>query len=143
MRQTHLQRVKGLQQQTALRRASALRKRRRRKRRTSGPSLTAAQRQVRFDALTRMGCIVCRNETFGIIPPEIHHLRGHPWSGASQKASDAHTIPLCPLHHREGDGTHGFIGYHQSPAEFEARYGSQGQLLEQVNGLLGRMREAA
>jgi len=83
--------------------------------------------------------VVCRNESHGHVHAEIHHLRGHPWSGAGQRASDAHTIPLCPEHHRTGDGTDGRVGYHWSPAEFEARYGTQAELLEQVNRMIDRM----
>jgi|GEM_PF-4724345 len=45
----------------------------------------------------------------------------------------------CRLHHREGDGSHNLIGYHHSPAEVEARYGAQAELLEQVNRMIDRM----
>jgi len=38
---------------------------------------------------------------------------------------------LCAAHHRHGHGQE--IGYHQSPAEFEDKYGSQGDLLRQVD----------
>ena len=85
----------------------------------------------RLARLAAMGCIVCRNEGLGASPAEVHHLCGHPWSGMGKRASDDATIPLCPIHHRTGGGGH--VGYHQSPAVFEWRYGDQATLLEQVD----------
>lgn len=113
---------------------SPLKSRRSRKRRTSARGLTPGQRRRRFDALAAMGCIVCGAH------PEIHHLRGHPWSGAGQRAGDEHTIPLCRGHHRGDSLLPGVVGYHESPAEFERQYGTQADLLEQVEQ---RLREAA
>ena len=92
--------------------------------------MTPKQRQRRFAALTDMGCIVCLNQGRGWVPPEIHHLKGSPWSGMGKKEDDANTIPLYPGHHRYGGD--GEIGFHQSPAEFRERYGSQGDLYAQV-----------
>lgn len=86
----------------------------------------------RMDALVEYGCIVCRNQHRGWCAPEIHHLKGHRWSGMGKRASNQNTIPLCPIHHRHGG--EGEVGYHQSPGEFEDRYGSQAELLEQING---------
>jgi hypothetical protein len=85
--------------------------------------------------LADLGCIVCREQGRLRQPSEIHHLRGHPWSGMGQRASHYAAIPLCPIHHRHGG--HGEVGYHQSPKEFEARYGSQGHLLSIVEDLMG------
>lgn len=88
----------------------------------------------RFKSLQRLGCIVCRERGFGWTPPEIHHLKGYQWSSMGKRANDEHTIPLCYHHHRLGGG--GEVGYHQSPDEFEARYGTQGYLLELVDELI-------
>lgn len=85
----------------------------------------------RFELLAEMGCIVCLNHGLGASPAEIHHLKGTGWSSMGKKSSDRHTIPLCPIHHRTGGGGH--VGYHQSPAEFERRYGTQMDLLERVD----------
>lgn len=82
-------------------------------------------------------CIVCRNENLGDTPAGIHHIRagqGH------KRASDYDTLPLCPCHHQDGDGTAtyaGEIAYHHSPEEFERRYGTELELLEQVYRELG------
>lgn len=95
--------------------------------------MTSKQRQQRFAALEAMGCIVCRNEYGTYTPAEIHHLRGHQWSGMGRRANDEHTIPLCPEHHRTG----GYgVAYHAGAQEWERLYGTQGELLEQVNELL-------
>jgi hypothetical protein len=76
----------------------------------------------RFDALSRIGCIICGG------PAEIHHLTG---GGVGQKETHDRTIPLCPEHHRTG-GT-AKIGFHHSPEAFESEYGSQELLLERTN----------
>ena len=88
----------------------------------------------RLNKLSELGCVVCSNEGRGFVDTEIHHLKGHRWSGMGKRASHLHTIPLCPVHHRHGGPVD--IGYHQSPRQFEERYGSQADLLEQVNGEL-------
>ena len=96
--------------------------------------MTPKQRKIRFERLVELGCVVCWREHGVYVEPEIHHLRGHPWSGMGQRAKDEFTIPLCRVHHRTGGA--GEVGYHQSPAQFESRYGSQGDLLEVVEGWL-------
>ena len=98
--------------------------------------LSPKRRQERFDALFALGCIVCLRERLGYVEPEIHHLKGARWSGAGQKATDAHTIPLCPRHHR-----HGPDGYHHSPKEFEDQHGTQAELLEITNETLEHMED--
>lgn len=95
--------------------------------------MTPKQRRARFETLEQYGCVVCRREYGVISPAEIHHLKGHPWSSMGKRASDEHTIPLCPVHHRHGSRPTGDVGYHQSPREFEQRYGSQAALLQEVN----------
>ena len=96
--------------------------------------MTPKQRKARFDALTEIGCIVCRNQGYGWTPPEIHHLKGTPWSAMGMRASDEHTIPLCAAHHRYGHQRE--IGFHQSPSEWREKYGSQADLLYQVDEMI-------
>ncbi len=86
-----------------------------------------------LNAVASLGCCVCYNLGHEDCPAEIHHLRDG--QGLSQRAHYTETIPLCPIHHRLGDGTAktGYqIGYHKSPKEFEERYGTERELLEQV-----------
>lgn len=84
--------------------------------------------------VANVGCIVCRNNGFHDTPAEIHHLRSG--VGAGQRSNHVRSIPLCPIHHRSGG--HGEIGYHQLPKSFEARYGTEEELLEEVLTILGR-----
>lgn len=80
-----------------------------------------------------LGCIVCKNNGFDDTPSEIHHLRNG--QGGAQRASHYETIPLCTIHHRHSG--HGEIAFHASQYEFEERYGTERELLDQVKGLLG------
>ena len=91
-------------------------------------------KKIRFGKLVHLGCIVCKELGFGWTPPEIHHLKGYQFSSMGKRAQDEYTIPLCYYHHRTGGGSE--VGYHQSPAEFERRYGTQAELLELVDELI-------
>ncbi|WP_331708649.1 Ref family recombination enhancement nuclease [Pandoraea sputorum] len=72
-------------------------------------------------------CIVCRNLGYGESPAEVHHVRF--LAGGGQRSGHTDTIPLCPAHHREG----GYgIAFHAGPAEFQRRYGTEAELLEQT-----------
>ena len=93
-------------------------------------AMTQAERKTRFDALSKLGCCVCRREYQMWSPAVIHHLKGDPWSGMGKRAADAHTIPLCWAHH--DGGTHG-VAYHASSKQFEKNFGTQKELLEWTN----------
>ena len=88
--------------------------------------------KAHLDRVAALDCIVCRNQGLGATPAEIHHIRtGYGWG---QRAPDTESIPLCVIHHRRPAG--GEAAYHDSPKEFQARYGSELELLEQVRGLI-------
>jgi hypothetical protein len=85
------------------------------------------------------GCICCRKLGF-ISPAEIHHI-----TDGYRLGHDA-TLPLCPWHHR-GVPPCGFVSkklvatlYGPSLAEskrdFVAEYGSEMELLEEINSWL-------
>ena len=100
-------------------------------------SLTVADKE-RGAKLREMGCIVCLNQFDLYTPTAIHHLDGQTKEGCHQL-----TIPLCPKHHQEKCNTllyHGdsmWISFHgDGRAAFEAAYGTEQELLEQVNGLI-------
>ena len=78
-----------------------------------------------------LGCIVCRNLGFFETPATIHHIRAG--QGMGQRASHNEVIPLCPGHHQHGG--HG-VAIHAGQKIFEAKYGTEEQLLEQVRELL-------
>jgi hypothetical protein len=78
-----------------------------------------------------LGCIVCRNTMGVLTPAECHHIRdGY---GAAQRAPHNETIPLCPIHHR--NGSYG-VAFHAGKQTWEEIYGTERELLEQVRGLL-------
>ena len=77
--------------------------------------------------VAELGCIVCRREGNGPTPAELHHPRKD--VGMSQRASDWDVIPLCYLHHRKGG--HG-VALHAGPETFEARFGTEAELLDHV-----------
>lgn len=82
--------------------------------------------------LYEVGCVVCRNHLDVWVEPEPHHLRSRGAMG--KKAADHETIPLCHAHHRTG----GYgVAYHAGPYAFEQRYGTEEELLEQTNMLIG------
>lgn len=71
-----------------------------------------------------LGCLICRR------PAEVHHLTG---AGMGKRASHFDTIPLCPYHHRQGP--HG-EAVHNGTKTFEAKYGTQEEMLEKTRRLL-------
>ena len=97
----------------------------------------ASIKSKRFTELVEIGCIACHIEGFGYTVPEIHHVREG--MGMGQRAPDTDTIPLCAPHHRGmGLKREGKIpGLHSHPKKFRERYGSERELLSQVNEKLG------
>lgn len=97
----------------------------------------------RFGELRRIGCIACLKDGHKNDQIDIHHLT----EGGRRVGHDA-TLPLCPWHHR---GVVPFMPYavnqrhlHQtapslavSRYDFERRYGTQKELLAEVNELIG------
>ena len=78
-----------------------------------------------------LSCIVCRNEGLGDTPAMVHHI-GNGTMG--KRASNYETIPLCSEHHQHGG--HG-VAVHAGRKAFEARYGTEQELLEQTRRELG------
>ena len=86
-----------------------------------------------YDKLFQLGCIVCLNLGYGYSPPHIHHIRHG--AGAGQKSHWSNAIPLCHLHHLNGNyGT----ALHKGIKAFESKFGTEIELLEQVTELLNR-----
>ena len=82
-------------------------------------------------AVADIGCIVCLNLGYGQSPAEIHHIS----TGAkSKRASNFDIIGLCPNHHRLGG--HG-IAIHAGRKTWEARYGTENELMSQVRDIVG------
>lgn len=76
-----------------------------------------------------LGCIACYN--MGVETPEqftcIHHIEGQRKPGAHFKV-----IGLCDGHHSRYEVT----GLHYNLREWENEYGTQEQLLEQIEEML-------
>ena len=88
--------------------------------------------------LAGLGCIACYKQGTPGTPAEIHHIRTG--QGMSQRSGHRQAIPLCPPHHR---GTAGLKvpSVHGSPRAFAQTFGTELQLLDLVNELLGNGNE--
>ncbi len=96
--------------------------------------------KIYLSRLASLGCVVCRNLGYSATPPEltaIHHIR----SGQGMKrAGHRETLPLCAGHHQIG----GYgAAFHAGPAEWQKNYGTEHELLAQVQaevaGVYGEM----
>lgn len=81
--------------------------------------------------LADLGCIACMNMGSPGTPAEIHHLRSG--VGAGQRSGHFAAIPLCHHHHRTGGYGEAF---HAGKKAWEARFGTELELLNQVSGIL-------
>jgi hypothetical protein len=86
----------------------------------------------RFAQLQSLGCICClQNGNYS--EPDIHHLV------SLGKRDHQRTVPLCPAHHRgvgHSPELHGPSLAHGSKP-FHAEFGSDEELLERTNELIG------
>ena len=67
--------------------------------------------------VAKLGCLVCYR------PAQVHHKTGAGWA---LRATDWHTMPLCPYHHT--DGPHGECVHRGTPT-FEGKYGTQDEMI--------------
>ena len=96
---------------------------------------TKAQK-VRFQKLQDLGCIVCLNQSGAYRAPDVHHI-----IDCGRRMGHDYTIPLCPYHHRGvvSDPAEVYLGPSLADGKrpFESCFGTQLQLLQQVNDLIG------
>lgn len=86
--------------------------------------MTKAEKE-HLNRVAELGCIIDR------MPAEIHHIRSG--MGMAQRNSNFNVIPLCPNHHRNG----GYgVAIHAGIKAFEAKFGTESELLEKTNELL-------
>ena len=91
------------------------------------------QEKEYWDRIASLGCICCRID--GRFNPlvSIHHIEGRTKKGCHRKV-----LALCAGHHQDGTGNdRTMIAVHPWKARFEDRYGTQEQLMEMTNHLLG------
>ena len=88
--------------------------------------------QKAFQALARdLGCIVCKGEGVDS-PAEIHHILS-----GSRRIGEYSVLGLCQIHHRGQINTAKAVSRHPWRREFEARYGTEKELLEKTRELCG------
>ena len=83
-------------------------------------SAARKEAEKRMAAVSQLRCLVC-----GAWPVENHHL--------PNPRDDMRTVPLCPPHHRREFGPQ---AYHYSRKAFNAKHGSDEELLARTNNLL-------
>ncbi len=98
-----------------------------------GKGLTKADK-ARHDIMRDIGCIICKDLEGCFTPTAIHHIDGKTKAGAHQK-----TLGLCFWHHmadQQQPKTPAYTSRHPDKTAFEARYGSEAELLERQNELI-------
>jgi len=94
--------------------------------------MTKDERQ-HYDKLAQLGCIACHVLGAGYSPAEIHHIKSGN-AGIGKKSHWSLAIPLCALHHRNGNyGT----AIHAGKKAFEAAVGMTE--VELLNETLNRL----
>ena len=86
--------------------------------------------KAHYEAVASLNCLVCRNEGLGASTAELHHPHGRVGKKEFQ------VIPLCYSHHNSGLKNPFVVSVHPWVKEFTKRYGSQDELLAQVDKLL-------
>lgn len=80
-----------------------------------------------YQALTKLGCVLCLHLGYRGTPCEIHHIRRF-----GMKRDRSPVIGLCPEHHRGNTGVHGL-----GRKSFAVRYNiTEEELLDITNKLL-------
>ena len=92
----------------------------------NGTTPTKAEKAL-WSRMAACGCVACRKDGWRNLEVSIHHIDGRTKPGAHQKV-----LPLCAGHHQDGTGLPGLIAVHPWKARFEARYGTQAELLAEV-----------
>lgn len=91
-----------------------------------------AEERAWMDAIVRFGCIACWLDGLGFRPCAVHHLlRG------GRRIGHLFTIGLCdPGHHQNGQQL-GMVSRHPWKARFEAKYGTEAELLARLRAEIG------
>lgn len=95
-----------------------------------GPSKTPNKAEREWmDAIAQAGCCACKQEGY-TTPAEVHHI-----TSAGRRMGHLFTIPLCRWHHQLGDADRPSV--HGAKRSFEAKYGTQLELLARLKVELG------
>lgn len=96
---------------------------------------TPTAEESRFmDAMAALGCLACKKDGIANSHVSLHHIDGRTKPGAHLLV-----LSLCPEHHQQDDSDPtGRISIHGSRKKFEARYGTERELLaEAVAQMMG------
>lgn len=93
------------------------------------------QEKAIWDRLaTEIGCVACMKDGHFNGHVSIHHVDGRTKPGCHSLV-----LPLCGPHHQQDDTDPAHrVAVHPNKARFEARYGSQGELVALCSELLER-----
>ena len=83
-----------------------------------------------MSAVADLGCIVCLDE-HGFVPCHVHHILVN-----GKRSGHLNTIGLCPTHHESGIRNAFAVSRHPFRREFEARYGTEWELLLKTKELI-------
>lgn len=84
-----------------------------------------------MNRITDYGCIACRKDGIHDSPASVHHI-----VQGNRRMGHLFTLPLCYAHH-QGGGLGGVPSVHQAKATFTKRYGSELELLAELQVQLG------
>lgn len=103
-----------------------------------GKRTPTADERAWMDAMVAYGCIACRMEGRGVVPPAVHHILRN-----GQRAGHLFTLPLCdPGHHQNGQ-QFGMVSRHPWKTRFEQQYGSEWFLLSSLQGVLKKQADGS
>jgi hypothetical protein len=80
-------------------------------------------------AILNYGCIACRKDGYGYEPASVHHL-----IKGGKRMGHLFTIPLCIQHHQ-----YGAISRHRNHKGFNAKYGTEMELYEEMKAIVAKM----
>lgn len=89
----------------------------------------------RHDLIREKGCVVCYYESGEITYPQIHHI-----TGCETQDDHVNTIGLCYWHHmadQQLPPNPSYISRHPNKKRFEDKYGTEQELLELQNEMIG------
>lgn len=93
--------------------------------------MTTKAEKKHWDRVAALGCIACLNDGINNTYVSIHHIDGRTKPGAHMRV-----LGLCGPHHQTGGQKAPAI--HPYKAQFEAKYGTQAELLAQTLRLLDK-----
>lgn len=101
-------------------------------------AVTAVEKLL-WTRLAALGCVACKKDGNFNTHVSIHHVDGRTKPGCHQLV-----LPLCAGHHQDGTGEDKtLIAVHPWKARFEARYGTQAELMDECAQALGEQQPAA